>query len=489
MKLHLPKLLRSAVLACIASVAGVTATVGTATVIGGAVLFTLTPRAAAGDLTISSVSEYSGSEGGSYKGVVFNLSTIDATRAAVTGGELTDQVTLNSISLTERGGYNLDTDRILYITDADNVYLGSSSVFTKAEGSDVAVFDFEGSITLNAFTTYYAYLLPSAGDDAWTAGETVDENVQFYSGPLAAVGGSLSTVTAAGWGLLNGQKTLASTAYAPVMTIAVSTIGAENRIYWEGSSDSDLLYWNSDSWAEEDGALPVANKRPAADSWVVFSGNAGSPHIIYANNPQSVGGAEFSNGSYQIKENNGNSGHLTLTGNLNLLADASLVLDVKLTAAGVNMAGGTSLTLNDTVTLTNDGKITINGAGAAISLGSGVSLSSAQVNTSTSGATVVLSGAGTYTVEGSGATLGGVSCHETDWTGTVNLVGVALNGTTTMDKAGNAGSTVVLSDCSGWIVDDTVASDIVLAGEAGETALAINNGSSYDDENGVMAKF
>ena len=47
MKLHLPKLLRNAVLACITAVAGVSTTVGTAAFTGGVVAFALAQQAQA----------------------------------------------------------------------------------------------------------------------------------------------------------------------------------------------------------------------------------------------------------------------------------------------------------------------------------------------------------------------------------------------------------------------------------------------------------
>ena len=173
--------------------------------------------------TLSTTPAYDGNQGGRYAGIAFTLGATDTERFTVTGGTLTEQVTLSSISLTERGGNDLAADRVLYVTDSNNVYLGSSSVFTKAEGSDIAVFNFKDSITLNTGSTYYAYLMNSAGDNSWEVGKTVVPGGQYYSGELAAAGGSL-TSTAANWGLLNGQKALASTSYAPVMTIVAKSV-------------------------------------------------------------------------------------------------------------------------------------------------------------------------------------------------------------------------------------------------------------------------
>ncbi len=171
---------------------------------------------------MSTTPEYNGSQGGSYAGIAFTLGSNDTTRFTTTGeAVLSEQVELVSISLTERGGNDLAADRILYITDAKNVYLGSSAVYTKDAGTDVAVFDFGGAITLNTSDTYYAYMMNSAGDDAWVVGETTVSAGQYYSAQLAAAGGSLSS-SAANWGLLNAQKGLASTAYAPVMSIVTT---------------------------------------------------------------------------------------------------------------------------------------------------------------------------------------------------------------------------------------------------------------------------
>ncbi len=176
------------------------------------------------NLILSTAPGYNGTQGGSYAGVCFTLASGDTERFSVTGGELTAKVALSSISLTERGNNNLVADRVLYITDSNNIYLGSSAVFTKETGSDVAVFDFGGTITLNTADTYYAYLTASADDDTWIVGKTTVAGGQYYSGQLAAAGGSLTSGNAANWGLLNGQKALASTGYAPVMSISVTAL-------------------------------------------------------------------------------------------------------------------------------------------------------------------------------------------------------------------------------------------------------------------------
>ena len=179
----------------------------------------------AGDsLTLSTAPLYNGTEGGSYAGIAFTLGADDSSRFTMTEGELTELVTLTSISLTERGGnYNFPDDRVLYITNTDKLYLGSSAIYTKAEGSDVAVFDFANSITLNTNTTYYAYIIDSNSVASWEAGVTKVAAGQFYSAPLAAVGGSLTGSTAANWGFLN-KDGLASTGFAPMMSITVSNI-------------------------------------------------------------------------------------------------------------------------------------------------------------------------------------------------------------------------------------------------------------------------
>ena len=176
--------------------------------------------------TISTTPEYTNNEGGNYCGVAFTLGSLDPARATIVDGvELEPVVGLFSISLTERNnGSNIPVDRVLYVTDANNVLLGSSSLYTKAEGSDVAVFNFGNSITLNTTDTYYAYLNTADTVAGWTVGETVAAG-QFYSSALAAVGGnSLTAATASSWGLLNAQKNLASTGFAPVMSIETTII-------------------------------------------------------------------------------------------------------------------------------------------------------------------------------------------------------------------------------------------------------------------------
>ncbi len=184
--------------------------------------------AMADSLTLSTTPEYNGTEGGGYCGVVFTLGADDAERFTLSAGELGSQVTLATISLTERGNKDLESDRVLYITDSNNTYLGSSAVFTKTEGSDVAVFNFGDALTLNTGDTYYAYMTTSGSVASWVAGETTVPGGQYYSGQLAASGGSLTGTTATNWGLLNGQKNAASTTFAPVMSIVVNPVASAN---------------------------------------------------------------------------------------------------------------------------------------------------------------------------------------------------------------------------------------------------------------------
>lgn len=132
-------------------------------------------------------------------------------------------VLLKSITLQERGNHDLAEGRILYITDVNNVYLGASGVFSKATGDDECVFVFD-DLQLDSTATYYAYLTTSDSVNNWTAGGTVVPSGQYYSGQLAAAGGSLTQATASNWGFLNGQKSLASTGFVPVMDIVVAPI-------------------------------------------------------------------------------------------------------------------------------------------------------------------------------------------------------------------------------------------------------------------------
>ena len=142
---------------------------------------------------------------------------------------MTDYVTLNAITLTERTNRDFAADYQLYITDANNVFLGASSVYTKAEDSNDAVFTFSTDITLNINATYYAYTWKTTDNaiNTWVAGETVLAGGKFYSlGNIAATNGGngLTADNASNWGLISSQKGLASTTFAPVMSISATAI-------------------------------------------------------------------------------------------------------------------------------------------------------------------------------------------------------------------------------------------------------------------------
>lgn len=177
------------------------------------------------DLTFATAPANQGN-GGKYCGVAFTLGSADTERFTVTG-DLTEQVILNTITLTERTNYDFSDSFQLYITDANNVFLGASSAYTKAVGSDEAVFTFSSSITLNTSDTYYAYIWFTSYNEVntWVAGETVVGSGKFFTVPnVAAAGGSLTTDNASNWGLLSGQKVMASTGFAPVMSISATAI-------------------------------------------------------------------------------------------------------------------------------------------------------------------------------------------------------------------------------------------------------------------------
>lgn len=187
-------------------------------------LLLLASIVSAAEWVTSTTPEYNDNQGGKYAGITFNLGNLDANRAATTGvGEMTPLVGLYSISLTERLGNDMEADRVLYVTNSSNVYLGSSALFTKAEGSDVAVFNFNNSITLSTNETYYAYLTTASSVENWSVGSTTVPTGQYYSSQLAAAGaGGLDSETAKTWGLLNAQKGVTSTTYAPVMSIVTT---------------------------------------------------------------------------------------------------------------------------------------------------------------------------------------------------------------------------------------------------------------------------
>ena len=313
--------------------------------------------AMAEDYNFSTVPTYNGTQGGSYCGVSFTLGATDATRFTSSGGALPEEVILSSITLTERGGYDLATDRVLYITDSNNVYLGASSLLSKADGTDIAVFSFDDSICLDAGATYYAYLIASGSVTSWVAGETTVSSGQYYSGQLAAAGGSLDAAGAVNWGLLNGQKANASTGYAPVMSISVSSIP---DMYWEGGTSGA---WSGSMWSTADndtGSLGAITTSGNVN--VVFNNVEGATIDVGAR--VKVKNMSVAAGAYSFTGVTGSAG-LDITEKLTIANGATANVDAPLTTGSMELGG--TLGISQTVNVSDNGSVVLN-AGGTINL-------------------------------------------------------------------------------------------------------------------------
>ncbi len=166
------------------------------------------------------------------------------------------------------------------------------------------------------------------------------------------------------------------------------------RYYYETPTDT---YWVSSRWSLTDDDTSNLISLPTDRSNVVAvfsnSGTESSSILLKLNAQQQVYSLEVVNGYYEFLTESGSSGTITCTGDLVLGANGHLKQNLFMNAANLSMAANSSLEVGKTLTLAENGNISVEGAGAAIKLGNGQNLTASALNLSQN-ATLALSGTG-----------------------------------------------------------------------------------------------
>ena len=166
------------------------------------------------------------------------------------------------------------------------------------------------------------------------------------------------------------------------------------RYYYETPTNT---FWVSSRWSLTDDDTSDLISLPTDRSNVVAvfsnSGTDSSPILLKLNAQQQVYSLEVVNGYYEFLTESGYSGTITCTGNLVLGANGHLKQNLFMNAANLSMAANSSLEVGKTLTLAENGNISVEGAGAAIKLGNGQNLTASALNLSQN-ATLALSGTG-----------------------------------------------------------------------------------------------
>ena len=183
MKLHLPKLLRNAVLACITAVAGISTTVGTAAITGGVVAFALADQAYSAEYTDPSATFADGDVLKLGNGAtVSNPITLDSPDSSITF-EVTDGTVTWAANQGENNGVSLvkvATGATLDITSNES----ELCVFASKQNADVTIELAAGAKmkSLNIFgwgngTRHDAHRVVNMGAGSeWT----IKDNTNFY---------------------------------------------------------------------------------------------------------------------------------------------------------------------------------------------------------------------------------------------------------------------------------------------------------------------
>ncbi|MBP3498586.1 MAG: hypothetical protein J6J97_00710, partial [Akkermansia sp.] len=234
MKLHLPKLLRNSVLACITAVTGIaTSTVGTATFTGGVIAFTLASQQAqaANDLNVPT--------GGNFYGGDFSFDIYIADAGVMANGT---------------------SDLVAY-------YSGGSWADTYGSNGYVLTKDSEGVITLkvgrgglSSSNAYDASMTFASGANDSSVFTTALQAGKVYT--VKVTGGDQNQVVS----LLDGETVLeTATGYYgnmngggvnTTMTSALNPIYSAGSLYWKGSGEdatlADAANWQTTAGATVD---------------------------------------------------------------------------------------------------------------------------------------------------------------------------------------------------------------------------------------------
>ena len=241
-------------------------------------------------------------------------------------------------------------------------------------------------------------------------------NISFATGASLDLTG-LTAATDGEWKVLTlftGADVDLNTLTSAMLTSATQALGSD----WTFGSDGTVkykvaaapsdpvcyyyetptnTYWVSSRWSLTDDDTSNLISLPTDRSNVVAvfsnSGTESSPILLKLNAQQQVYSLEVVNGYYEFLTEGDSGGTITCTGNLVLGANGHLKQNLFMNAANLSMAANSSLEVGKTLTLAENGNISVDGAGAAIKLGNGQNLTASALNLSQN-ATLALSGTG-----------------------------------------------------------------------------------------------
>ena len=247
-------------------------------------------------------------------------------------------------------------------------------------------------------------ILAGSSNISFAAGASLD-----LTGLTAATDGEWKVLT-----LFTGADVDLNTLTSAMLTSATQALGSD----WTFGSDGTVKYkevaapsdpvryyyetptntfWVSSRWSLTDDDTSNLISLPSDRSNVVAvfsnSGTDSSPILLKLNAQQQVYSLEVVNGYYEFLTESGYSGTITCTGNLVLGANGHLKQNLFMNAANLSMAANSSLEVGKTLTLAENGNISVEGAGATIKLGNGQNLTASALNLSQN-ATLALSGTG-----------------------------------------------------------------------------------------------
>ncbi len=383
MKLHLPKGLRTAVLACFAAFAGIGTTVSTATIVGGTFAITVAGQAMAEDKVISESTEINADNVGEYRG-----DATDAHNLSITGEGTVVKVTVGGNSGFVDGNVTVGAGAKLQLSVTDT--LGYSGDWGRDYTNSIALED-GAEMIVDAVTTLATNINFSGNGSIFSSADAADgARMDGFGGKITATG--TNNVISAAIGFRQAFEIEVS-GKDDTLTLA------GNLSYSAGSTDYSQPFTKSGA-----GKLIFDSTSTGKTQNVAYGMTVSAGEVV-------------------------NNTALSVAGTLNIAAGATFTLgaDVKLTGKATNKDGVVVLVAGfanaGTLAFTNDATLTLSQDVIEAVLENGGSLGAYTGTVSLAG----LEGRQSYSTEGGVITLS---------SGIVNLTWNGGNGTWTTDGTG-----------------------------------------------------
>ncbi len=530
MKLHLPKLLRHALLACVASVAAVTTTVGTATVVGGVVTYAmLGAQALADEYTVNTSASPANGDAAAPANNIDTYTAEDTIIFDLNGGYLkmadmtiNAQVVINRLKINDGSGNKTYTFANTVTGTGDFSYVATSTAKNQTYHFQGSMAGYSGNMLLNDDRASKFIFSAESGTGAINAMGTNRVVVDGATILNSSINTALLEVTKLGSAEGPAITTVGSSSVASQVTASALTIAANSGLHMLAGTtltlgsaisnagsltlDGTLAVETLDNWSfESTGSMSngthgyrtgeliytlVTSAGDAAalqlgDSFALMVGDTAIDSSSLVQTGSTLKYVQSGSGTmYEISSEYNEAAPVTYAGSTGDMEQAT----------GFRLADGTTLRLTSTLADSVVDGIWVTGGGAATVevLNNGDTKTVLQAGSLhlETGSSLVLKGDGVYrnsAVTTAASVLpGGVSLSADEWTGTLELAG-GNQGVGLDTYVNSHASAVRLNGLLTYVQNQTVTKDIELVNNADGWAVRLNNGTSTANQSGTFS--